>query len=105
MQRKEQLPKEISEDNKFFYNLGFSRGRDELKTVINLMQKTNRELYNEMLKLDDTKPLVGVLLSYNIVERVIKSLIKHKNPKFAKLIEKLRDEAREKDMFRIESEG
>jgi len=68
----------ITERDKKFYRLGFEQGEHKLRETTLLLQTTNKNLWQELLRLDRIAPVAGVVLTYNEVERLIRALRKGK---------------------------
>ena len=92
------MKKEISQDNKDFYKLGYSNGVNCLERQLVQLKETNRNLWDMLTNLDKDEPLIGVLMSYKDTETVIRDLRKGviNYPLAAKLVCK-RKKAKKKD--------
>lgn len=72
------MAKKITEREKKYYRMGYEHGEHKLRETILLLQKTNKELWHELLRLDRIAPVVGVVLTYTEVERLVCALRKEK---------------------------
>ena len=73
------------------YKLGFLRGEIRLRTTINCIKKTNRSLFNELLRLDKEQPVDSVCIKMRRrdAEKLVKYLLKHKHKYQSEKIEEL----------------
>lgn len=92
--------RKITNTDKAFYQLGYQDGERRERKMLLLLQKTNRALWDELCKLDERKPIVGVLMSFKVVERLIKSLKKPiKHLSLAREFNKMLKEAKRKQQL------
>jgi len=79
----------ITERDKKYYRMGFEQGEHKLRETMLLLQKTNKSLWRELLRLDKHVPLAGVVLTYAEVKRISRALRKGKaSPYRATVLEK-----------------
>lgn len=73
------------------YKLGLLDGRNQLQQTINCIRKTNRRLFDELLRLDKVQPLDSccIKMSQKDVEELIKHLRKKNCYWYAKKLQKL----------------
>ena len=92
--------REVTQENKYFYKLGFMNGENRLQKTIEAVIKTNAHLMQELLRLDREQPVVGVLLDYNTIDKIIKAISKPlANRPLAKKIQVKRNKSRQKDDY------
>jgi len=100
MAKKTKITK-ITERDKKYYRMGFEQGEHELKKTILLFQRTNKNLWRELLRLDRIVPVAGVVLTYAEVEKLARALRKKKASPYraSKLEEKIITAKREGKLF------
>jgi hypothetical protein len=78
MAKCKECKKDFAAGVKAAYKLGLQDGRGQLNHTINLIHKTNRALYDELLRIDKFNPLSvnSVILSREQVKGVITALRK-----------------------------
>ena len=55
------------------YKLGFQDGEQQLKETVILLKKTNHQLWEELTRLDKKRTVVGVVLTFDEVRRLIRA--------------------------------
>lgn len=67
--------KDFAEGIKAAYKLGLLDGGNRLQTTINCIQKTNKHLFDELLRLDRASPLDGccIKISRVLAEKIVKT--------------------------------
>ncbi len=89
--------RKITETDRAFYKLGLQEGENRLKRTLELLKTTNARLWDELCRLDETEPRVGVLLSFKTINQVIRNAKTGTvNSDLAYKLEKIRGEARKK---------
>ncbi len=74
---KQKKDRKISPTDRAFYKLGFQDGEQQLKKTLNVLTTTNRELWDELVRLDKTDPIEDeILIPTKMVERIIRALKK-----------------------------
>lgn len=58
------------------YKLGVEDGRHQTQIQLNALESANREMFRILQELDKTSPLAGVLISYDLAEKIIRALRK-----------------------------
>ncbi len=86
--------RKYTESDKNWYKLGFMDGENQLRRTMEVLKTTNVRLYDELCRLDKDSPVVGVLLPFSVVERLVKQLKKPINhPHLARKFKKMLEEA------------
>ncbi len=98
---KQKKRRKISETERTFYRLGFLNGEQRLERTIELLRTTNGILWDELTRLDRDKPVVGVLLPYDTINRIITGLSEkgghRRNRILIRTLKKMKAEARKAD--------
>ena len=76
----------MTPENKDYYDLGVKKGRaegrrdakKELERRIGFIYKSNRRLFDELLRLDRDEPVSCVYVTYEMAERIARLLKKHR---------------------------
>jgi hypothetical protein len=74
------------------YRLGVLNERDRAQRRMNCLFKANYRLWEELTRLDDQEPLIGIILSVDVLKHIIKYLKKKKMYWYAKKLQKMFDE-------------
>ena len=80
------------------YKLGYLEGENKLRVQINKLQAAHNHLAQELLRMDEEEPKVGVTLSYNTIKTVIRNVKKAGNYPLAKRLTKMAENAHLKDV-------
>ena len=91
--KKKKKPRKITPTDRAFYKLGYMDSVRDNQARLDLLKKTNHQLWDELCSLDATEPLVGVTLSFKEMTHLIKMLRKpnshpYKAIKYQKMLDK-----------------
>lgn len=83
--------KDLTADFKRVYKIGIIEGERRLQVKINCLEKTHRQLFDELLRLDKEQPLESccIRMSRSEAKRLVKFMLKHKHKYHAEKIRKL----------------
>ncbi len=65
-----------TETDMIIYDAGFKNGEHQLDKTIVLLKKTNRQLYDELIRLDKISPVSGIAVNYKLMHSIINALKK-----------------------------
>ena len=90
--------RKVTESDRQWYRLGYLNGQSQLQQTLEVLQTSISYLASELARLDRDEPRVGVLLNYEMVDRVIKGLRKPtKNFPLANTIDGIKKKAQKND--------
>ena len=99
---KQKKNRKVSQANTRWYCLGYKNGENQLEQkTLKALRQVNNILYEEVTRLDRNKPVTGVLLNYNTIDRVIEALPKRDHRVLIKRLKRMRAEARKNDNLAV----
>ena len=92
------VEKKLTARDKKMFQMGYDLGQMNLTKTLSLLNRTNKRLWDELLRLDRMAPVAGVVLTYKEVERLInilrKNNLKYWGTKLNKKLKKARLQAK-----------